>query len=214
MTQLQGPGPLPEASRSRSSPSRCCATARCSCSSGTSTVPAVPRCTTRPAGTGPRPVRWIRVQESDTFTVLQDGRVLLAGRRAPRCTTRTAGPGPPQVRLGIRFYDTFTVLRDGRVLVAAGDHAQVYDPASGTWTATGKKNGQGYGGSGRPAVRRQGPRCRRHVFDGDYHDLDSAEVYDPVTGSWTTIASMHAKANPRAAYLQPDGKVLVVGSRR
>ncbi len=46
----------------------------------------------------------------------------------------------------------------------------------------------------------------------DYYDLDSAEVYDPVTGSWTAIANMHAKTMLRAAILQPDGKVLVVGS--
>ncbi len=46
----------------------------------------------------------------------------------------------------------------------------------------------------------------------DYYVLDSAEVYDPVTGSWTAIANMHAKASLTAALLQPDGKVLVVGS--
>ena len=46
----------------------------------------------------------------------------------------------------------------------------------------------------------------------NYYVLDSAQVYDPVTGSWTAIANMHAKASLTAARLQPDGKVLVVGS--
>ncbi len=108
-----------------------------------------------------------------------------------------------------------TVLRDGRVLVVGGDRPQVYDPASGTWTATGKMNDQGYhtttallsdgkvlvaGGSG------------FEPSNDDYYVLDSAQVYDPVTGSWTAIANMHAKASLTAALLQPDGKVLVVGS--
>jgi hypothetical protein len=108
-----------------------------------------------------------------------------------------------------------TVLRDGRVLVVGGDRPQVYDPASGTWTATGRMNDQGFhtttallsdgkvlvaGGSGFEAI------------NNDYHAVDSAQVYDPVTGSWTAIANMRAKASLTAALLQPDGKVLVVGS--
>ena len=107
-----------------------------------------------------------------------------------------------------------TVLGDGRVLVVGGD-PQVYDPASGTWTATGEMNDQGYqttaallsdgkvlvaGGSGFTPI------------NDDYHVLDSAQVFDPVTGSWTAIANMHAKASIMAALLQPDGTVLVVGS--
>jgi Kelch motif protein len=111
--------------------------------------------------------------------------------------------------------DTPTVFRDGRVLAVGEDGAEVYDPASGTWTATGKMNDQGYtaaallsdgrvlgaGGSG------FGPPS-----NPDYYVLDSAQVYDPITGSWTAIANMHAKAWLTAALLQPDGKVLVVGS--
>ena len=46
----------------------------------------------------------------------------------------------------------------------------------------------------------------------DYYVVDSAQVYDPGTGSWTAIANMRAKASLTAAVLQPDGKVLVVGS--
>ena len=145
----------------------------------------------------------------DKFTVLQDGRVLLAGDGArvydPATGTWTV-TGPVEVS----FHDTFTVLRDGRVLVAGGDHAQVYDPASGTWTATGKKNGHGYGAAAVLLSDGKVLVAGGRDFDGDYYDLDSAEVYDPVTGSWTAIASMHAKAMPRAAFLQPDGKVLVV----
>ena len=89
----------------------------------------------------------------------------------------------------------------------------MYDPASGTWTATGKRNDQGYGAAA--ALLSDGKVLvaggRGFELPDDYYDLDSAEVYDPVTGSWTAIANMHAKAMPTAAFLQPDGKVLVVG---
>ena len=47
----------------------------------------------------------------------------------------------------------------------------------------------------------------------DYYLVDSAQVFDPATASWTAIANMHAKAQTTAAFLQPDGKVLVVGPR-
>jgi len=114
--------------------------------------------------------------------------------------------------------DAPTVLRDGRVLLAGGGGSQVYDPASGTWTATtGKMNHQGVQttaallSDGKVLVA--GGSDYRAIND-DYYVLDSAQVYDPVTGSWTAIANMHAKASLTAALLQPDGKVLVVGSLR
>jgi hypothetical protein len=66
------------------------------------------------------------------------------------------------------------LLQDGRVLVAGGHisleppyatfaTAELYDPATGTWTATGSMStarGQ-YGGHGR-AAERQGPHRGRH----------------------------------------------------
>jgi hypothetical protein len=155
-------------------------------------------------------------KSDEQFTVLRDGRVLLAGGEGAQVYDPASGTwtatGP--MAWDSQFNDTFTVLRDGRVLVAGGDHAQVYDPASGTWTATGNKNDQGYGAAA--ALLSDGKVLiaggRGFELPNNYYDLDSAEVYDPVTGSWTAIANMHAKAMPIAAFLQPDGKVLVVGS--
>jgi hypothetical protein len=101
--------------------------------------------------------------------------------------------------------------------VAGGADAQVYDPASGTWTATGKKNGEGTTNGAAAVLLSDGKVLvaggRGFRPPNDYYDLDSAEVYDPVTGSWTAIANMHAKTWTRAAFLQPDGKVLVVGAQ-
>jgi hypothetical protein len=159
------------------------------------------------------PLAAVLEETGETFTMLRDGRVLLAGRGGAQVydpATGTWTATGPMVEGS--FGGTATLLRDGRVLDWAG--AQVYDPASGTWTATGKRNGEGFGAAavllsdGRVLVA--GGRGFRPP--DDYYDLDSAEVYDPVTGSWTGIANMQAKAMPTAAFLQPDGNVLVVGS--
>jgi hypothetical protein len=156
-------------------------------------------------------------ESDDTFTVLRDGRVLLAGREGayvydPASGTWTATG--PMVRSSINA--TFTVLRDGRILVVREGGAEVYDPASRTWTATGKMNDQGYRTTA--ALLSDGKVL---VAGGwgwkpplDYYRLDAAQVYDPVTGSWTAIANMHAETRTTAAFLRPDGKVLVVGSVR
>ena len=158
-------------------------------------------------------------EESDgPLTVLQDGRVLLAGREGAQVYDPASGTWTatgPMVESESSHSNTL-VLRDGRVLVAGGADAQVYDPASGTWTATGKKNGEGTTNGAAAVLLSDGKVLvaggRGFRPPNDYYDLDSAEVYDPVTGSWTAIANMHSKAMPMAAFLQPDGKVLVVGS--
>ena len=78
------------------------------------------------------------------------------------------------------------------------DSAQLYDPDNGTWTATGKMNTPRARPHGHAAVRRQGARGgrarRRRVDRRDSALTDAAEVYDPVTGSWTEIADMHGAA--------------------
>jgi len=43
-------------------------------------------------------------------------------------------------------------------------------------------------------------------------DTDSAELYDPETGSWTATANMRSDQETNAAFLQLDGTVLVLGS--
>ena len=153
----------------------------------------------------------VRVEVGGTFTMLRDGRVLVPGGDGAQVydpATGTWTATSPMV--GYSRGDMFTVLRDGRVLDAS--EAQVYDPATGTWTATEKRNGEGFGAA--PVLLSDGKVL---VAGGtgfrppdNYFDLDSAEVYDPVTRSWTAIANMHAKTNPTAAFLQLDGKVLVM----
>jgi Kelch motif. len=114
-----------------------------------------------------------------------------------------------------RGFPTATLLPDGKVLVAGGnaaggalDSAELYDPANGTWTTT-----------GRMVTRRTGdtatllPDGTVLVAGGndDVGPLDSAELYDPGSGTWSAIVKMLAPRQSHTATLLPDGTVLVAG---
>lgn len=104
-----------------------------------------------------------------------------------------------------RDYCTATLLTNGKVLVAGGSNsagstssAELYDPATGLWTPTGNMT-----------VPRAGhtatllPDGRVLVAGGSIgagcscSGLASAELYDPITGTWTLTGSMNTS---RAAY--------------
>lgn len=148
-----------------------------------------------------------------TFTVLRDGRVLLVGREGAQVYDPASGTWAATGPMVRECCGALQMLQDGRVLEIDG--GQLYDPASGTWTTTGKRNYEGYGAAvvllsdGKVLVA----GGRGFKPPDNYYDLDSAEVYDPSTASWTPIANMHAKTFARGAFLQHDGKVLVVGER-
>jgi len=109
-----------------------------------------------------------------------------------------------------------TLLRNGKVLVASGfewptnrhlPDAELYDPATGTFTATGSLNAaRAYHSA---TLLLDG----RVLVAGGWADaiLDSAEIYDPTKGTFTTVGSMAASRSWHSATLLPDGKVLVAG---
>src|SRR5438309_4456758 len=88
---------------------------------------------------------------------------------------------------------TATLLPNGKVLVAGGGDidgihpsAELYDPASGTWSATGSL-----------ATPRSGhtatllPNGKVLVAGGgDGSILASAELYDPASGTWSATGSL------------------------
>ncbi len=115
-----------------------------------------------------------------------------------------------------RSFHTATLLPNGKVLVAAGvthligssflTSAELYDPASGSWTVTGSLN-----------IARATytatllPNGKVLVAGGvSFSTLtSSAELYDPASGSWTATGSLSTARYVHTATLLPNGKVLV-----
>jgi hypothetical protein len=163
-----------------------------------------------------------------TATLLPDGKVLVAGGYLtgsggsigevgsaelydPSTGSWTATGSMTETREG----HTATLLPDGKVLVAGGTErrasAELYDPVSGTWSATGDMI----------EVRTSHTATLlpdgKVLVAGGIHSghggnaLGSAELYDPIQGTWTATASMVTPRLLHTATLLPDGKVLVAG---
>ena len=100
-----------------------------------------------------------------------------------------------------RSQHTATLLPNGRVLVAAGENnrdpagsnglstAELYDPSTGIWTATGSLTTARVRGQTATLL----PTGKVLVAGGynpnDFY-LASAELYDPASGSWTVTGSL------------------------
>ena len=120
---------------------------------------------------------------------------------------------------------SLTLLTTGKVLVAGGSNgtsalssAELYDPATGTWSPIGSMaTGRGLhtatllesgrvlvaGGTSAPAPAPPTP------WGGPA--LASAEVYDPVSGTWSAAAPMGTARVHHEATLLTNGKVLATG---
>lgn len=126
-----------------------------------------------------------------------------------------------------RFGHTATLLPDGRVLVAGGDSstpylgygssaqasAELYDPATGLFTATGVMNAARTYHSARLLNTGKVLIMGGFVYDaqGNQISLPSAELYDPSTGTFTATGSMATARAWFTATLLANGKVLVDG---
>jgi Kelch motif/Galactose oxidase, central domain len=121
-----------------------------------------------------------------------------------------------------REWPAAALLLNSTVLIAGGESsagyldylasAQLYDPASGTWTNTGSLTTRRYQHTA--TLLASGKVL---VAGGSYETptltyyLSSAELFDPATGTWTTTGSLTAERFQHTATLLPNGKVLVVG---
>ncbi len=108
---------------------------------------------------------------------------------------------------------TATLLNDGRVLVVGGlgsmpegvvSSAELYDPSTGKWTATGSLSAAR---SGHAATLLNDGKV---LVTGGARDA-SAELYDPATGKWTIAGSMNSAREACTSTLLRDGRVLVEG---
>ena len=167
-----------------------------------------------------------------TATLLPDGTVLVTGGFGPggdfyatssvvevydpKTAEWTATASMSTARGG----HTATLLSDGAVLVVGGDRgvnsigsplasAELYDPSSGRWTATGSM------AEARFAFRTTLLADGTVLVAGGRNDSDTlatAELYDPSSGRWTATGSMtEARSNSHTATLLLDGAVLVTG---
>jgi hypothetical protein len=167
-----------------------------------------------------------------TTTLLPNGKVLVAGGTVAIFGNVTAsmevydpGSGTWSATGSLataRSWHTATLLPNGKVLVTGGTNvsssggttlasSELYDPAAGTWTATGSlatarcyhiatllQNGDVLVTSG-VANTQNGP------------DLTSSELYDPRTGAWSATGNLFSDHYLGAATLLQSGKVLIVG---
>jgi hypothetical protein len=159
-----------------------------------------------------------------TATVLQDGRLLIAGGHDGSSPTPTAELFDRNTGLftatgdmtTARYEHTATLLPDGKVLVTGGFNssgqslasAELYDPVSGTWTPTGSMSTiRAYHTAnlvGTKVLVAAG-------YSSSVGQLNTAELYDPALG---TFAPTGALANARyvhASVQLADGRVMVVG---
>ena len=115
-----------------------------------------------------------------------------------------------------RFSHTATLLPNGKVLVAGGigvggmevGSAELYGPASGTWTLTGSLvNAR----DGHTATLLPNGKVLVAGGYGTAGPLPSAELYDPATGTWSSTGPLAVARYYFTATLLPNGKVLVAG---
>ncbi len=176
------------------------------------------------------------IGDGNATLLLNDGRVLIVGGEWDGQSSSIAyayaelfDPAAGKIsRTGsmktARSDFTAVKLADGRVLVAGGEvgsdldyvtsKAEMYDPATAKFTATGSLRTPRYSAVG--ALLPGGKVLVAGGGDQDSGPLSSAELFDPQTGKFSPTGSMTAargdqEGEPPLAVALPDGRVVVMG---
>ncbi|HLJ13715.1 MAG TPA: kelch repeat-containing protein [Bryobacteraceae bacterium] len=161
-----------------------------------------------------------------TATLLNNGKVLVAGgadsSSLPVANAELYDPAtgtftPTGNMVIARYEHTATLLNNGKVLIAGGfdpyTTAELYDPETGTFSLTGDMPVNRFRHTA--TLLNDG----RVLIAGGDSTLNlptafaSAEVYDPATGTFTTVGNMTAQRTFHTATLLTNGKVLITGGR-
>jgi len=164
-------------------------------------------------------------RNSHTATLLPDGNVLITGgynydgylNSAELYDPATGTFSPAGSMSTARESHTATLLPNGKVLCTGGyngsclNSAELYDPAAGTFTATGSMN---TARESHTAILL--PNGKVLITGGDDNTvnsttLNSAELYDPATVTFSPTGSMNTPRKSHTATLLPNGKVLCTG---
>jgi hypothetical protein len=164
-----------------------------------------------------------------TATLLKNGKVLVTGgqddiSRSPTDTAELYDPntGAWSVtgRLNTaRAGHTATLLQNGKVLVAGGTNdgdfsvtfTELYDPTTGTWSITGSLNAA-RGGHTATLLPNGDVLVAGACNDGIYcGNNSSAELYNPITGTWSITGALNTPRFFHTATLLPNGQVLIAG---
>ena len=163
-----------------------------------------------------------------TATLLQDGRVLIAGGfgRGEDSYTDSAelyGPSSgtftPTGKMAIRrCCQTATLLPDGRVLIAGGfngqylSQAEIYDPETGQFTPASSMTTDRMDHTA--VLLEDGKVLLAGGVGTGWTFLSSAELYDPATGRFTPTGGMAEARESHTLTRLLDGRVLVTGGHR
>ncbi|HJV09355.1 MAG TPA: kelch repeat-containing protein [Acidimicrobiales bacterium] len=123
---------------------------------------------------------------------------------------------------------TLTLLGNGKVLAAGGrtqpaatvfNSAEVYDPVTEAWSPTGPMNDFRWEhtatllADGRVLVAGGFGGASTGTGNNAQPVVNTAEIYNPATNTWTPTGSMSVRRALATAILLPNGQVLVAGGR-
>ena len=174
-------------------------------------------------------------RENHAAVTLQDGRVLVVGGAAHFSSDPAKGLAQAEI------YDpatgTFhwtastttprtgpkaTLLRDGSVLITGGynglqflSSAEMFDPRTGTYSPTGSMTTPRAGHQavllldGRVLIT--GGTAEQPIRGQPFPTHSSAEIFDPITGTFSVLPDMTDRRGGHSATLLTNGQVLVAG---
>jgi hypothetical protein len=178
----------------------------------------------------------VMARSGHTATLLPDGKVLVAGgnisvQSSAELYDPSTGTWNATGNMVVaRSMHTATLLPDGSVLVAGGFDvtqppgiggspeivatAELYDPSTGTWSATGSMSTPRQDHTATRLTNGKvlvvgGYRNAIPGYESRPAGLNTAELFDSATGTWSATGSMDIVRANHGTTLLPDGKVLV-----